>query len=298
MGDANAATPAVCCAFDGSVNAHWVARYAIRLAAAVPVRTLRILHVDDGAAVPVRFAERLLHLEAECRRAGVRPVVRELPAARDIARALLESLPPGAGTVLVCGTRAGARAHRLITGTVSERLLRAGRCHVLAVRVLAPGLLGAARRLLLPVAGHPGEARAAAPLLRLLLPGADELHLLRVMPADRRTVDHASSEAMQGLRAHGMAAVTHYEAELRAVLPLTGLHVDTHVRVAEDWTRAAVVVAGIYHTELVLAGGSDRELGGGWLSPSPLERLLARAPCDIGIYRAAAQPAAGAQDMP
>lgn len=295
MGDAVAATPAVCCAFDGSVNAHWVARYAVRLAAAGSARTLHILHVADGALAPARLAERLGRLEAECRRAGVMPVPHELPGRGDVAQALLEATPPGADTMLVCGTRAGARPHRLITGTVSERLLRAERCNVLAVRVLAPGLLATARRLLLPVAGHPGEARATAPLLRLLLPGSEELHLLRVMAAAERIVDHTPVEMMQRLRRHGMAAVTHFETELHAALPAAGLHVDTHVRVAEEWTRAAVVVAGVYHADLMLVGGSDHELQGSWLAPSAIERLLARAPCDVGIYRAAAQQGMAAE---
>lgn len=89
---------------------------------------------------------------------------------------------PGSQSLLVCRIPTEKNRPRCrLSGTLAENLLRTGHCNVLALRILMPGLLGAPRKLLLPVACNPGEARAVAPFLRRLLPSADELHVFRAM---------------------------------------------------------------------------------------------------------------------
>lgn len=279
---------AVCCAYDGSVNGHWIARYAIHLAAGLPVPRLRLVHAWARRPSPALLAHRLDHVIADGERAGVAVSVHEVRETGDVAQAVLGGVPAGPHAMLVCGARARPGSRGVLAGTVSERLLRAGHCHVLVLRVLQPGLLGAPRRLLLPLAGNPGEARAAAPFLRLLLPGAQELRLLRVMVARRGAPERSTAEGRARLRGHGQAAITAFENELRDALALEDTHLDAHVRIADDWAEAALVLAGQHRAELVLAGASPRELASGRLRASALERLLEDAPCDAGVYRALA----------
>jgi nucleotide-binding universal stress UspA family protein len=279
--------PLICVAYDGSVNGHWVARYAIHIASATPARRLRVVHVQGREISSDLLDRKLEHITADSERAGVDIAVHQVREKGDVATAILEAVPAGEDALLLCGTRARARPGRLLAGTVSERLLRSGHCHVLALRVLVPGLLGAPRRLLLPVAGNPGEARSVAPFLRLLIRGAEEFRLLRVMIARRGTAELSSASRRAGLRDHGQAAVTHFENELRAVLPLEDVRVDAHVRIADDWTTPAIILAGQHKSELVLVGGTARELSRGRLRRATLERLLDDAPCDVAVYRAA-----------
>ncbi len=284
--EAAAAIAHVVCAYDGSVNGHWIARYAIRIAAAAPARALRLVHVHDRHASSALLARKLDHIVGECERAGVEAAVHEIRAGGAVAAALLDDLPADARrTLLVCGARARASRRRFLAGTVSEELLGRAPCPVLALRVLVPGLLGAPRNILLPVAGNPGEARDIAPLLARLAPAMSELHLLRVMVERGRTARLHSHEALDRLRGHGRAAVTHFESELRAALDLDAVHLDSYVRVTGDWARATIVVAGQHRCGLIIAGASDRAIAGRLFRRSPLETLLEHAPCDVGIFR-------------
>lgn len=275
-------------AFDGSLNAQWVARYALRMAMARG-GGLNLAHVNDDEVLPALYEERAAQVQRECDEAGIALRLRELPAHADIATVILDAVADGHEALLLCGTRARRHGRGLLAGSVSERLLRANHCTVLAVHVLTPGLLGRADRLLLPLAGWPGEVRDAQVVLQPLLAAARQLHLLRVMQSPARVIDRAPRAVLARLRGHGRAAVTDSERELRAALDLAGLHVDAHVRLDESWSRAAAVVARIYRCNLLLAGGSDRQLGAGRSGVAPVERLLAAAPCDVGIYRARAE---------
>jgi nucleotide-binding universal stress UspA family protein len=277
----------ICCAYDGSVNAHWVARYAIHLAASTAARTLRFIHVRDRHISNGLLARKLEHVLGDCERAGIEATVHDVQAQRGVSESVLEALPGGPDALLLCGTRARARRQRLLAGTVSESLLRAARCSVLALRVVLPGLLGAPRRVLMPVAGNPGEARAAVPVLRLLLPTLEELHLLRVVPTADTQARIASRETLESLRAQGRASVTHVENELRGAMALADTHLDAYVRIAKEWVGPSIVAAGQHGCGLILAGASQRLLGGTAAEMRRMERLLAHAPCDVGILRSA-----------
>lgn len=272
-------------AFDGSLNANWVARYAMRVAAAMDTELL-LVHVADGNIAEDLFEQRRARLLHECANAGISVRRCDVASSGDVARAILDVVPRGPDSLLLCGARARAHGAGWLSGSVAERLLRAGHCAVIALRVLAPGLLGHTRRLLLPLAGWPGESRDAVSVLRPLLAGTEQLHLLRVMEVAARVIDHASRAELERLRGHARAAVTDSERELRATLDLDRIHVDAHVRLDQGWAHAATVVARVYDCNLLLAGGSERQLGVTGGKPAPVERLLANAPCDVGIYRA------------
>jgi nucleotide-binding universal stress UspA family protein len=279
--------PHICCAYDGSVNAHWVVRYAIHLAAGTPSKALRLVHVRDGRISEALLERKLEHVLGDCGRAGVEAAVHDVRAPGRVADAILEAVPHGGGALLLCGTRARARQRRLLEGTVSESLLRAGDCSVLALRVVLPGLLGAPRRVLLPVAGKPGEGRAASTLLELLSPTLEALHLLHVVPSGRTRSRVATGAALAGLRTRGRAAVGRIEEELVTLLPFGDIHVDAYVRIAGDWAGQSIIVAGQHKCGLILVGASPRLLGANAAELRRIERLLAMTPCDVGILRVA-----------
>ena len=283
MTAATANDPHICCAYDGSVNAHWIVRYAIHLAANLPSRTLRLIHVQDGRISATLLARKLEHVLGDCGRGGVEATVHEVRTRGRVVEALRDAVPGGAETLLLCGTRARARRSRLLAGTVSESLLRTAACSVLALRVVLPGLLGAPQRVLVPVAGNPGEGHAAARVLSLLSPTLQTLHLLHVVPTARTRARIATGPALAALRARGRSAVGRIEDELRSALPLDRVHVDAYVRIAEDWVGQSIITAGQHRCGLILTGASQRLLGADTAELRRMERLLAASPCDVGI---------------
>src|SRR3990172_9214482 len=129
-------------AYDGSINGDWVSHYAIRLACHDTDRRLELIHVDDGEMPREELAKKLGRIESECQGRSVDLSVRIAPLRVSVFASLVELLPPGRETHLICGTRVRPRRRGYLAGTVSESLLRSGRFQVLAVRVVQPGLLG------------------------------------------------------------------------------------------------------------------------------------------------------------
>jgi len=165
-------------AYDGSLNGDWVAHYAVRLAANTMERRLRLVHILEGAPVPM-LAERLERIAEECRILGVSLESESYErAGATVADRLLEVVPHGRDSWLVTGTRARPRNMAFFVGTVSARLLAARRFPIVAFRVVHPGILGQPGCLLLPVIDQASPARDALPLLRLF---GSELHELRVV---------------------------------------------------------------------------------------------------------------------
>ena len=274
----------VCCAYDGSVNAHWVARYAITFARARPGRRLRLVHVEDRHLSGTLLERKLEHVLDDCARADVRASVHRVRADDGVADAVLSALPGDPDTVLLCGTRARPRRAALLRDTVAAELLSRAPCAVLALRVVSPGLLGAPRRLLLPIAGQPGEGSELVPFVRPFADTLEELDLLRVMLLDEAAERRARAERLAALRAQGRHDLDTAEGALREDLDLARTHVDAFVRIAESWARMALVIAGQHRSGLVLAGRPEAP---GTRGGEEIEHLLARTPCDVGVYRAA-----------
>ena len=203
-------------AHDGSINADWVARYALRMAAGLPGRRLQVIHILDGSVTRARIEARFAAIARECVREGLHCelLIRDLHG--DVAASLLAAMQPGAVSHCLCGARVAARGRGFLAGTVSERLLRSGQCNVLAVRVVSPGLLGCPRTLLFPLAGHPRGFQSALSFLHLFAASVQRLHLLRVMlvhPLLLRSLPH--NEARERLRL-GYAYLTRVADEIRS----------------------------------------------------------------------------------
>jgi nucleotide-binding universal stress UspA family protein len=272
-------------AYDGSLNGDWIAHYAIRFAANTPARRLRLVHVHDDAPA-ADLPGRMARIEEECRVLGV-GFEAELERRRsaDVAGRLLELVPPGGATTLICGTRARPRNLALLSGTVSARLLAAGRFCVVALRVVHPGVLGQPGRVLLPLAGHPRGAAHALSLLRLVGTDLSRLHVLFVREVSRLFPLDRDREALDALLAPGQAFVARVEDELRTGLAPLQCEIDSSVVFSDDPAREIVVQAVRRRARLIGLGASARTRAGEILRGSPIERILRDAPCDVAVYR-------------
>jgi nucleotide-binding universal stress UspA family protein len=272
-------------AYDGSLNGDWVAHYAVRFAAATPERRLRLLHVHDGR-VPPDLESRIARIADECTQLAVTldPELHPGAGAR-VAERLLALVPPGAGSMLVAGTRSRPRNLAFLAGTVSARLLAADHCSVVALRVMHPGVLGQPGRVLLPVAGHPRGARFALPLLRLLRPDLRELQLLLVRELSRIRFRLLRPTTARRLLEDGRASLARIEDEVRATLAPHACTLDAHVVLSDDAPKEILVFAGKLRSRLVCAGASERSLPQRVVYGSPIEQMLREAPCDVAVYR-------------
>jgi nucleotide-binding universal stress UspA family protein len=270
-------------AYDGSLNGDWVSHYAVRFAANTPTRTLRLVHVTDGASES-GLGERIARIADECKVLGV-VLETELPPRRGVgvAETLLELVPERA--TLIAGLRARPRNRAVLAGTVSARLLEAGRFSVVAVRVVHPGVLGQPGSVLLPIAGRPHQAALALPLLRLLGRDLQHLHLLFVREVSGLRFRFMSQEGADELLARGRALVAPIEDELRAGLASFRFQLDSSVAVSENARNEIMLWASKLRSRLIGLGASRRTLLQRVVSGNPVEHLLRDAPADVAVYR-------------
>ena len=272
-------------AYDGSLNGDWVAHYAARFAANTRERRLRLLHVHEGAPPP-HLSERIARIAEECRLLGVvlEPELHPLGGAR-VADRLIELVPGGPGTTVICCARARPRNLSFLAGTVSARLLAARRFQVVALRVVQPGVLGQPGRVLLPLAGHPRGAAHAIPLLRLLGPDLGRLHVLVVREASRIRLLDPGHAALEGLLAGGRAFVARVEEEVRTALAPHIPMIDSSVVLSTDPAREILLQADRHRARLICLGASDRALAWRLVRGDLIERVLHAAPADVAVYR-------------
>lgn len=263
-------------AYDGSLHGDWVAHYALRFAASQAPRHLRLVHVTDAPPV-AELPARLDRIAAEAARLGVAVDIELVPHGDgDVAAALLALAP--AGATVITGTRARPRARSFLAGTSSARLLAARAVGVIALHIVAPGVLGQPGRVLLPILDRGPLAARALPLLQLLRPDLDHLHvaLIRERSALRARLGSAGEQR----RAHAddarhLAAVEH---ALRLGLAPVPPVIDGSVTVAPDVAREIALAAARHRARLICL---DAEATGG----GALERVLRVAPADVAIVR-------------
>jgi nucleotide-binding universal stress UspA family protein len=267
-------------AYDGSLNGDWLSHYAVRFAQHLPERHVHLLHVEDGSLDESQLSVRLRLLRKECERAELQLSTEYLEQKNGVAQALLERLPAGPHTHLLCGARIRRRKLAFLSGTVSEKLLKAHHCNVLAVRVIQPGAFGVVNNLLLPVTGHPRGAVGALRFVKLIGTDLRRVQILLVKPTDPRSLPQASAA---NLIRSGWDYVHRIEHELRTALPQE-YHLDGSVVVSDDPASEVVVAAQRQASQFILLGATERSLASRLLSTSPIERVLHAAPCDVGIY--------------
>lgn len=272
-------------AYDGSINGDWVSHYAVQLAAAHVDRQLTLLHVSDGQTSGPELERKLQRLDSECERAGIRLAARVLAQKESMWSTLLSEVLEGPDHYLVCGTRASEGRRGLLSGTTSEKLLRAQHCNVLALRVVQPGLLGLPRRLLLPVAGHPRGFDSGVPFLRLFAPQISHLHLLLVARVHRWRFRRLSLDASERLQAPGREYCNRIERQISEQLGLGSKIVDANVVVSDDVPKEIVIAANKTKSRLIYMGTSERSLTERFFQGNLIEQVLRDATCDVAIYR-------------
>lgn len=272
-------------AYDGSVNGDWVSHYAAHLAARHPQKKLQLIHVRDGRTSEAELEEKLGAIRADCQRLGVAIEVRIEPLSGTVFQSIRSAVPAGAESYLVCGMRVRERQRGLLSGTVSERLLRSGHCHVLAIRIVQPGLLGLPRRLLLPVSGHPRGFRSGLPFLKLFAEDVSHLHILFVARVPRWRFRLLSHDAAERLRLPGEAYCGRIEQEIGEQLGLAPAIMEAHVAVSDDVPKEIVLAANKTKSRLIYMGASERNLTERFLYGNPIEQVLRSANCDVAIYR-------------
>jgi nucleotide-binding universal stress UspA family protein len=271
-------------AYDGSINADWVARYALNMAlhAGCP---LRLIHIEDGTYSRESIAAKITAVAEEARILGVEFHQLILPLVKDVTSSLLSAIPPGPGSLCVCGVRLTSRGKGFLAGTISESLLRPKLFDAMAIRVVKPGLLGAPRDLLFPLSGHPQGFKAAMEFFRLLAPEVDCLHLLRVMEVSSFWFQYMSVTKSRALHLKGMNYLNGILADIRQQLSDTTLHIDGKVILSDDWVKAILIQASKLKTQMIIMGTSDRNLPSRYFYGNKIEQILRETPCDVGIYR-------------
>ena len=272
-------------AYDGSLNAAWVFRYALRLASHAPDKALALIHVEDGSLAPGELEHKSETLRKECVAHGVTLFIRSCPFTESVRHCLVQAIPAGTDNLTLCGTRIRSPRKPLLTGTVTEQLLRDAPFPVLALRVVQPGLLGVPRDLLLPLAGHPRGFGAAWPFFRLFLPDLDTVHLLRGVLVRPARLSRLSRLQFLELREEGVRYLAEVADEIHHHCPSAPFRLDSRIVVCANWVREILVHASRLHSRLILLGASQRPRLHSFLHGRPLERLLRDTPCDMGIYR-------------
>jgi nucleotide-binding universal stress UspA family protein len=270
-------------AYDGTLNGDWVAHYAVRFAANTAARKLRLVHIADDAPES-SLDERIARIAGECKVLGVVLETELVPhPGGDVAERLLEIVPER--STLVSGIRARPRHRAFLAGTVSARLLEAGRFSVVAMRVVHPGVLGQPGSVLLPVAGRPHQSALALPFLRLLGEDLQHLHLLFVREVSGVRLRLMSHEGVEKLLGEGRALVAPIEDELRAGLAPLRFELDSSVAVSDSALTEILVYAGRLRSRMIGLGASRRTPVERVVYGTPIERLLRDAPSDVAIYR-------------
>ncbi len=277
--------PKIYLAYDGSINADWVARYALNMAHHAGNRPLHIIHIEDGIYSQETIAAKINAVEEEARPLGVEVRRLLLPLVHNVTASLLAAIPQGPESLCVCGARITSRGKGFLAGTISERLLRHRLFDVMAIRVVKPGLLGAPCDLLFPLSGHPRGFQAAMAFFRLLAPQVDRIHLLRVMEASSLWFQYMSANKARSLRLEGINYLNTILEDVRGQLVDSGIHVDGKVILSDDWVKEILIQASKLKTQLIIMGSSDRNLPSRYFYGNKIEQILRETPCDVGIYR-------------
>ncbi len=238
-----------------------------------------------GRRAKAALEEKLGRIRSECERLGIELQSRIEPLTGSVFETIRSTVGAGADNYLVCGTRVRERKRGLLSGTVSERLLRLGHCNVLALRVVQPGLLGCPRRLLLPVSGHPRGFRSGLPFLRLFGPDIVQMHILFVCRVARWRFRMLSREAANQLRQPGVIYCGRVEQEIGEQLGLAASIVDANTVVSDDVPKEIVLAANKTKSHLIYMGASERNLTEQFFYGNPIEQVLRDATCDVAIYR-------------
>jgi len=272
-------------AYDGSVNANWIARYAIRMAAHHPEKRLYIVYIGDAGTRAPNLSQGINQIETEAEQAGVEAVLQIRPMRHGVFGGLQEHIPQGPETFVICGARVKRGHEGYLRGTISEQLLKLRQFNVMALRVVQPGLLGVARNVLAPVSRNPLGFKSGMKFLELLAPDIQRLHLIQIIERSRRPIRLQPAARIKERRNRAQVYIRGIEADIVEKIPMQGIHVDSHVDIAESWSNKINIHATRLHTNLIYLEIPRQSLTKRFLFSDPLEDLLSSTFCDIAVYR-------------
>ena len=278
-------TSTIYLAYDGSINADWVARYAINMAAGSRNPRIILVHILTQTYSAETIDKKIHEIEVECTSRGVEMTSQVLPLRKDVFQSLLKAIPPGVESLCVCGARITSRGKGFLAGTISEKLLRRKQFDVLAIRVVKPGILGVPKELLFPLSGHPRGFQAAMSFFQLLAPEVEQLHLLRIMKVSSLWFQYMPVTSVRALKSKGFAYVNQVITEIREQLGENHIRLDAKVILSDDWVKEILIQASKTRAQMILMGASDRNLPSRYFYGNKIEQILRRSPCDVGIYR-------------
>jgi hypothetical protein len=272
-------------AYDGSINADWISRYAMHMASNSSGKKLGIFHVLDGVTPLAKIQAKLETIKNECRYHGVDFTSESLRMDTTVYNTLLKAIPAGDEIYCLCGLRTSSMGKGFLAGTISEQLLRCKRFNVLAIRVVNPGLLGCPADILFPLAGHPRGFQTAMPFFMMLAPSVHKLQVLRIMCVNPLWFRYMSASAVNRRLRRGEDYVRMVIDEIREETDVKGLHLDSGVVLSDDWAKEVIIQASKLRNQMILLGASDRSLPSRFFYGNKIEQILRKTPCDVGIYR-------------
>ncbi len=272
-------------AYDGSINADWVARYALNMAANGQDLQIILIHILDDIYSPDKITKKIKAIEAESAVREIKMTSRLLPLRKNVFYSLLQAIPAGGESLCVCGARIFSRNKGFLAGTISEKLLRCKQFNAMAIRVVKPGILGSPSELLFPLSGHPRGFQAAMSFFMLLAPEVERLHLLRIMLVSSLWFQYMPANIVQSLKTKGYSYVNGVLKEIRQQLGENKIYLDAKVVLSDDWAKEILIHASKSRAQMILMGASDRNLPSRYFYGNKIEQILRRSPCDVGIYR-------------
>lgn len=262
-----------------------MSHYAARLAAAQTSGKLHLICVHDKSLSDELLNRKTDRIRLECQRLDLELEVLAPAMRGSVVEVIRRTVPAGPESYLLCGTRVRERQQGFLSGTVSEQMLRSGHCHVLAIRVVQPGLLGLPRDFLFPVSGHPRGFRSGLPFLRLFAEQVSQLHLLYVEQVSHRQFRGLSHLSAEVLRHPGEEYCARIEQEIFEHLGLGKGVVDSQVVISDDVPKEIVIAANKTNSKLICLGASERHLTERFFFGNPIEQVLRNTTCDVAVYR-------------
>jgi nucleotide-binding universal stress UspA family protein len=165
--------------------------------------------------------------------------------------------------------------------SLAAGLLQARHCRVLALHVTKPAPRGLPGRILLPVGGHPYGLQAAGVWLQLLRPEVTHLQVLLVRRMGRQRLGDAQTRN-ESLRS-GQEYCDRIERELCDRLQYGARVSESLAVVASDVAEAILVAAHRFAAGLILLGASQQSFYGRLVRGSPINEVMRRASCDVGV---------------
>lgn len=272
-------------AYDGSINADWVSRYAIRVAANSASKKILLLHVLDGSYSPEEIRLKIKALEDACRFQHVELASEILPLKNNVYQTILAKIPRARESFCICGARITSRGRGFLAGTISEKLLQTGRFNVMAMRVVHPGLLGCPGDILLPLTGDGHGLEGVRPFFLLLAPDIRNVHLVKIIPASSWILRYSSGPRIRTMRLKGRGYLKNVLADLQQHETVSAIHFDGRVVLTNDWVKETLVKASQLHARLILLEATDRSLLTRLLFGDRIERILQATPCDVALCR-------------